>query len=369
MFNFDYLINIFAGSNNIGERYTLNSIMSFVLDMDEIARQVKCKLIMIPLFFDNDNEYRQNRMRSLRSLNPDIRSKKTLLILESWHVRDGIDLFEVKDIFPNSTIVILSWDDKYYLQNCFYNEPEIMPGMSNVDFYLTNDLYSYNMYKNLGINSQFYISTPSESLLNMCVDNYNKYIQSKTYDVQYLTGGKGKEKKISNYRQKLIDILDKYFNTFYGNVDFNKFNKQVYISDQIYNSLMDYKAKINIGSTNSAWSFTRSNPKGSAYYLINREKKINQRCQKGVKDFISPFLETLLLIDDYDDYIKFLPNSVFPKYRFNHLDSLIELINHFLNHKEEFKDTINKQKNFIIEHSFLRQFMYIMKHNKSLLLE
>lgn len=86
------------------------------------------------------------------------------------------------------------------------------------------------------------------------------------------------------------------------------------------------------------------------------------RSMKGMRDYIGPLLNSLLICDDYSDIMD-IGNDIIPTYEYNNPESYIEITKKFSDDKIR-KHTIDQQQQWIIENSMDVQLERIfLKHN------
>ena len=368
-----------GGSNSGPEgRYTLNSEMSFYLDMPEIANLVDAKVHNVRLHnsFNIFQEYEE----SLKRLG------KILFIIEPWVLYNGyFQLLDLKRCDEGCEIAVLAWDDYYYLSNIFPHE-FCIENIELANLYLTNDPRSVHLLREkLGVNAQFYISTPCKKMIEIIEHIQHTLDEPRTLDVGCFMTFKNQ----NEYRCELKRYLNKTFdNILLGDKDTVRM-----ASKNISQTVEDYLTiKVHLGNTSSAWAERSEINSESAYlkyrhecdnpqcpssrcrstemllpdhFRKHRAKTKLSRCMKGVKDFIAPLANSVLIYDDFH-WNKVFYQDVFPLYEYNNFETIKETYDKVTKDEETTSQILAKQKDWIKKHSFFNQFKYILENDKGI---
>jgi len=359
-------------------RYTLNSEMSFYLDMPEIANLVGAKVHNVLLH--NSLNIFQEYEESLKRLG------KILFIIEPWVLYSGyFQLLDLKRCDEGCEIVVLAWDDYYYLSNIFPNDLCI-ENIELANLYLTNDPRSVDLLrKKLGVNAHFYISTPCKKMIEIAEQIQPSGDELRTFDVGCFMTFKNQ----NEYRCELKRYLNKTFdNILIGQADTSHLTLK-----NISQTVQDYLTiKVHLGNTSSAWAERSEINSESAYlkywhecgnpqctsarclsteillpdhFRKHRAKTKLSRCMKGVKDFIAPLANAVLIYDDFH-WNKVFYQDTFPLYDYNNFETIKETYDEVTKDKETTSQILAKQKDWVKKHSFFNQFKYILENNKSI---
>tara|TARA_R100000808_G_scaffold24811_1_gene58486 strand:- start:8686 stop:9879 length:1194 start_codon:yes stop_codon:yes gene_type:complete len=354
-------------SEQLFNRYTLNSEMSFYLDMSEIAELLDAELYNIQLGprFDIYDVYN----RELKKLG------KILFIIESWMLQDDyFSLIDLKLCNEECEIIVLAWDDYYQLNN--------MLNLELANLYLTNDPRSINFLREqLGVKAHFYISTPCKKLIEI-INQFPAPTEGRQYDIGCLMSFKHK----NEYRSNLKTYLHKHFkNPFLGQATTTRLSTY-----NIEQTLQEYlQIKVHLGNTSSAWgdkvkelsnkstyyhpcknpdclkpSCSSSQIQTPHYYQQHIMQRRIARCMKGVKDFLAPLLNVVLIYDDYYWNAIFY-QDVFPLYEYNNFDTIKATYDEVTKDMETTTHILTKQKEWVKKHSFFNQFKYIIENDQS----
>jgi hypothetical protein len=86
---------------------------------------------------------------------------------------------------------------------------------------------------------------------------------------------------------------------------------------------------------------------------------------KGVKDFIAPLANSVLIYDDFH-WNKVFYQDVFPLYEYNNFETIKETYDKVTKDEETTSQILAKQKDWIKKHSFFNQFKYILENDKGI---
>lgn len=203
----------------------------------------------------------------------------------------NFSLYELKRYIPNGKIIVFGSDTIYYLSNMNTHE------ISNVemcDLYLDTMVDVVDYYNKIGINSDLWKWSFSELYLSQLIKN-NQEI-NKTIDCFSLMSD------YPDYRKYLKYYLDN------KNINFIiSGNKTGWDNKSICQAYGE--SYCILGSTSPSWTG-------------------NIRTMKGYRDYIAPFLNSILIYDNHPQIEKlYFNNDIVPKYDYNNLESIIELIN------------------------------------------
>ena len=356
------------------DRYTLNSEMSFHLDLPYIAKLLNVDIHEVKLNreFNIVNEYQ----RTLHRLG------RIIFFVESWQVNDGsFPLSYLKMLAPDCAIVVLGWDDYYYSHNIFSMHDCFPKYIELVDLYLSNTPEAIPFLRNkLGVNAHFFISTPCKKLIELIEEKINDFNEAP-----HSLGCFMSFKDDNKYRSSLKRYLHKSFD----NPLLGKKNSHHFFSKNIRETLMDYaKIKVHLGNTSSAWDSdhydsnyleyafpcmkkecsaphcTRVKFPLTKYFKDHRQKVLSSRCMKGVKDFIAPLMGAPLIYDDFK-WNKILYEGIFPFYDYNNFDTIKELYHKITDDSETTMKILDTQKAWIKKYSFFNQFKHIIENNQT----
>tara|TARA_R110000824_G_scaffold352908_1_gene540045 strand:- start:154 stop:1386 length:1233 start_codon:yes stop_codon:yes gene_type:complete len=363
-------------------RYTLNSEMSFYLDMPEIANLVGAKVHNV--YVDDSLNIFEEYEKHLKRLG------KILFVVEPWVLHNGhFQLLDLKRCDEGCEIVVLAWDDYYYLSNIFPND-FCIENIELANLYLTNDPRSVCLLREkLGVNAHFYISTPCKKMIEI-----TEYIQ-QTLDMDPVeaTGHDiGCFMTFKNQNEYRCE-LKRYLNKTFDNILIGDSNTVRVASKNISQTVQDYlKIKVHLGNTSSAWAERSEINSESAYlkylhdcstpectsarcsstevllpdhFRKHRAKTKLSRCMKGVKDFIAPLANAVLIYDDFH-WNKVFYQDVFPLYEYNNFETIKETYDEVTKDKETTSQILAKQKDWIKKHSFFNQFKYILENDRGI---
>ena len=367
--------NTFHGVNsNQQGRYTLNSEMSFYLDMPEICKRYNVKYKSIEL--RNDFQLHQEYSTTISKLG------RVLYIIEPWVLYVGyITLLDLKLLDPECKIACVAWDDFYYLNNMFSHEFSI-ENIELADLYMTNEPRKVNMLReSLGVNAQFYISTPCKKMLEICEQRIvedskgsAEHIERSIEIGSFMTFRSG-----NTYRSRLKRYLNRTFdNTLLGASD-----TQHLANKNIMQTLSGYLSiKTHLGNTSSAWAGDEDmrkseywhrcgNPNCSrprcnssritmpSFYQEHKLKTHLERCMKGVKDFLAPLMGSILIYDDF--YLnKIFFKDVFPMYEYDDVETIKTVYDEVTKDEHTINNILSRQVGWIKKHSFFNQFIIIL---------
>ena len=362
--------------DGINGRYTLNSEMSFNLDMPEIASLFNATAYPVQLgTFHNIYDIYHTELKRLGRI---------IFIVEAWMLYGNfLSLIDLKLCDDDAEIIVLAWDDFYYTHNLFSTSNEYtVKNIELATLYLTNDPSSIHFLRErMGVDAQFFISTPCKKLL----EKINQPPLSSNSTRPSEIGCFMTFKNTNEYRTRLRRYLYKTFQyPFLGMQDTQHLSEY-----NIEQTLQDYlQIDVHVGNTSSTWACKRTsdcktyhhqcnNPNCfkpncvsteisiPVYYKEHLTNTYFARCMKGVKDFLAPFLNAILIYDDYYWNTIFY-KDVFPLYKYDDFETIKETFDEVTKDLTKKIEIINKQKEWIKKHAFFNQFKYILENNKSI---
>lgn len=267
-------------------------------------------------------------------------SNVDLVIFEAAYVEMWkIGTRQIRNTYPNAKLVCISSDDIYFIltgKNGGYQ----FPGVADCDLFLCQMTQSIDEYKQRGVNVDRWMWTGSKEFFQYCENLYDKagHGFEKHYD---FIGVYGPWTLEQGYRKEMVDAIKA------AGMTFTQGGGSGHDDNNLDGVLESYcRSYFTLGTS------SHNNP------LLN-----DKWCVKGWRDFIGPFMGSLLIYDNNPDIINYYCQQT-PIYEFGNFDSLIKVANFLKDCPEKRDFIIEAQKKWALENTIEKQLFRLLKEHK-----
>lgn len=241
----------------------------------------------------------------------------------------------LRAFYPNAKLVALGSDTIYYIKTgknggWQFNSP------LDVDLFLETMSEVREEYKNRGVKVDKWMWTISESLISHLEGLPRKNWKERLFDFisllsPHTIGRQG------SYRQEMVEYLKNRYCNFTRGLGSGMDDKNPDITHLEYGN-----AKITIGTS------SHDNPQ---FFGV-----------KGYRDAIGPFMDSLLVYDDFKDVVdNYQVGTLVPAYGYGKFHELVEILDYFDANETHRNLCIEAQKKFFRENTIEKQLVRLFK--------
>lgn len=242
---------------------------------------------------------------------------------------------DLRIVYPNAKLVCLGSDTIYYITTGKNGGYQIKYPQE-LDLFLEKMDPCIEEYKKRGVNVDGWMWTISEYLIDRC----SKYqSDEKLYDFigVYAPHTINRE---GSYRNRMVNYIRDSAFTFTQGGGTGHEDQDL---DRLFTAYS--KSRFTLGTT------SHDNP---AFHGM-----------KGFRDWIGPFMGSLLIYDDYPEIIsKFDGGATVPIYGYGNFEELIEVANYFTINKTHYNALLEKQKEWARKNTIEEQLLYLLEKHR-----